>query len=110
LPTRTGPTRSAACWSPGTTACSRSSTTSCHTARCAPARRFRRYLVGAGIRTLAAATYPQAGPDDGRSLAIVLDAADGDERQVTGLWERLIADLEVENGKVEGCEPGDGSS
>jgi hypothetical protein len=68
------------------------------------------YLAGAGIRTLAAATYPQAGPDDGRSLAIVLDAADGDEPRVTDLWKRLIADLEVENGRAEGREPGDGSS
>src|SRR3954462_12708444 len=38
------------------------------------ARRFRRYLADAGIRTLAAATYPQHGPDDGGSLGVVLDA------------------------------------
>ncbi len=72
------------------------------------ARRFRRYLADAGIRTLAAATYPQQGPDDGRSLAIVLDATESDEQEVSRVWERMLADLAVENERAEGSPPSDG--
>jgi hypothetical protein len=72
------------------------------------ARRFRRYLAGAGIRTLAAATYPQHGPDDGRSLAMVLDATESDEPGVSRVWERMVADLAVENEQGEGGQLSDG--
>jgi hypothetical protein len=49
---------------------------------------FRAYLAGAGIRVLAAATHPQCGPDDGLSLALVLDAGVDGEEAVTAAWER----------------------
>jgi hypothetical protein len=45
-------------------------------------------MAGVGVHVLATATYPQSGPDDGRSLALVLDARAGSERLVADCWAR----------------------
>ncbi|HEY1379642.1 MAG TPA: hypothetical protein VGF55_22760, partial [Gemmataceae bacterium] len=50
--------------------------------------RFEALLAGAGIGVLAAATYPQHGPDDGRTLAVVLDAGEADQAAVVDTWDR----------------------
>jgi hypothetical protein len=50
------------------------------------AARFAAALAGVGVHVLVAATFPQSGPDDGRSLAIVLDARAGSERLVADCW------------------------
>jgi hypothetical protein len=54
---------------------------------------FRRHLADEGVHVLAVATYPQSGPDDGRSLAMVLDASDSDEGGVTAAWARATNGL-----------------
>jgi hypothetical protein len=52
------------------------------------AQRFREHLADAGIRVLGAATFPQSGPDDGRTLAVVLDAGPDAETTVIECWSR----------------------
>ena len=65
--------------------------------------RFRAHLADAGIRVLATATYPQSGPDDGLSLAVVLDAGAGEGRAVTTAWEWACHDaLPPEGGRPGG--------
>src|SRR5205085_8283935 len=45
------------------------------------------HLADRGINVLASATHPQSGPDDGLSLAVVLDAGADEEGTVTEAWE-----------------------
>src|SRR5687767_8319085 len=49
---------------------------------------FRAHLADAGIRVLAASSYPQSGPEDGQTLAVVLDAGADDREAVAVAWER----------------------
>jgi hypothetical protein len=54
---------------------------------------FRRHLAAAGIQVLATATYPRSGPDDGRTLAVVLDAGEAQEPTVTAAWDTARREL-----------------
>ncbi len=60
--------------------------------------RFRAILDEAGIGVLAEATYPRRGRDDGRTLAVVLDAGEGDEDDVTEAWDRACRETPPEAG------------
>ena len=59
---------------------------------------FRRHLAAAGIAVLASATYPQSGPDDGRTLAIVLGAGEDQEATVTAAWDTARQELSSPGG------------
>ncbi len=50
---------------------------------------FRGYLAEAGIRVLAEATHPRSGPDDGHTLALVLDAGADEGNAVVAAWDRV---------------------
>lgn len=50
-------------------------------------------LKQTGIGVLAAATYPIGGPDDGYTLAIVLDAGDDRSDEVITTWQRVLVDV-----------------
>lgn len=56
------------------------------------AARFRLRLADQGVRVLAAATFPRDGADDGLAMALVLDAAAGDEDDVTRAWAQTAED------------------
>ncbi|MFO0810809.1 MAG: hypothetical protein U0746_19440 [Gemmataceae bacterium] len=49
---------------------------------------FQAHLADAGVRVLATATHPRSGPDDGLTLALLLDANVSQESAVTAAWNR----------------------
>ena len=49
--------------------------------------KFRSLLAGVEIAVLATATYPHHGPDDGRTLAVVLDAGEAEKDTVAAVWD-----------------------
>ena len=63
------------------------------------ADRFCEHLSDEGVCPLASATFPQSGPDDGRSLAIVLDAGEEDMSGVSAAWDRTANEHPFQEGE-----------